>query len=81
MAYQDKFESWEKMGVTVTPVISRPEGTGWTGCTGYVQEVAEKAGFPSSCAILLCGMKGMAEAVKELASKQGIPEDKVLTNF
>lgn len=29
------------------------------------------------CAILLCGMKGMAEAVKALATDAGVPPEKV----
>jgi len=81
MAYQSKFASWEAQGVTVTPVISKPEGTQWKGATGYVQDVAKAEGVPSKCAMLLCGMKGMAEGVKALASETGVPEDKVLANF
>jgi len=83
MAYQDKFGEWEALGVSVTPVISKPDGTDWSGATGYVQDVCEAAGVanPGSTAILLCGMKGMAEGIKELASKVGIPEDKVYNNF
>ena len=44
---------------------------------------SKEAGVPNpkSTAILLCGMKGMAEGVKEFAAEAGIPEDKVLTNF
>ena len=49
----------------------------------YVQDAAKAAGFkkPASTAILLCGMKGMAEAIKELAAEAGVPEGNVLTNF
>ena len=36
---------------------------------------------PSSTVILLCGMKGMAEAVKELAAEVSIPEENVRANF
>lgn len=81
MAYQDKFAEWEKLGVSVTPVISKPDGTEWAGATGYVQDAAKEAGVPSDCAIIMCGMKGMAEAVKALASEAGVAEEKVLTNF
>jgi NAD(P)H-flavin reductase len=83
MSYRDKFDQWKKSGVDVTPVISKPEGTGWDGATGYVQDAAKAAGFkkPASTAILLCGMKGMAEAIKELAAEAGVPEGNVLTNF
>ena len=83
MSYQDKFDEWKAKGVTVTPVISQPDGTGWEGATGYVQDVAAKKGIddPKSTAILLCGMKGMAEGVKEMATEVGIPEDRVMANF
>ena len=81
MAYTDKFAEWEKLGVKVTPVISKPDGTDWSGATGYVQDVAKADGVPSKCAMLLCGMKGMAEGVKTLASDTGVAEDKVIANF
>ena len=83
MSYQDKFSDWEAMGCKVTPVISQPDGTDWDGASGYVQDVAKAAGVanPSSTVILLCGMKGMAEAVKELAAEVGIPEENVRANF
>ena len=81
MAYQQKFAAWEELGVTVTPCISQPDGTDWAGATGYVQDVAKEAGVPPKCAMLICGMKGMAEGVKALAAETGIAEDKVLANF
>jgi len=80
MAYADKFSAWEKLGVKVVPVLSKPD-EGWKGETGYVQDVAKAAGVPAKCGMLLCGMKGMAEGVKALAAEAGVPEDKVLTNF
>lgn len=85
MAYAEKFDSWERdYGVTVTPVVSQPEGTGWTGATGYVQDVAKADDAfqrPRNSAVLMCGMKGMAEGVKELAAASGVFEGRVLTNF
>ena len=47
MAYQDKFAEWEKLGVSVTPVISKADGTDWAGATGYVQDAAKGVGVPS----------------------------------
>jgi len=83
MSYQDKFDAWREMGVDVTPVISQPDGTGWEGATGYVQDVAAGAGVdaPKSTAILVCGTKGMFEGVKDFAADNGVPEDKILSNF
>ena len=67
----------------VTAVVSQPDGTKWDGATGYVQDAAKAAGVerPESTAILICGMKGMAEGVKALAAEVGIPEDRVMANF
>jgi NAD(P)H-flavin reductase len=81
LAYADKFDAWAAAGVKITPVISQPSGTGWDGATGYVQDVAKADGVPEGCGILMCGMKGMAEAVKALASDSGVAEERVLTNF
>jgi len=83
MSYQDKFAEWEKMGTKVVPVISKADGTKWSGKTGYVQDVAKAAGVanPKATVILMCGMKGMAEGVKEFAADEGIPEDRVWANF
>lgn len=81
MAYQDKFAEWEKSGCTVTPVISQPGDSDWGGVTGYVQDAAKAAGVPESSLMLMCGMKGMAEGVKALASEAGVDESKVLANF
>jgi NAD(P)H-flavin reductase len=83
MSYQEKFADWEKLGTKVVPVISKADGTGWDGATGYVQDVAKAAGVanPKGTAVLLCGMKGMAEGVKEFAADAGIPEDRVWANF
>ena len=79
MAYTDMFAAWARRGVVVTPVISRPAGTGWTGATGYVQDTCRSDGVPrpESTAVLLCGMKGMADGVRALATDVGIRPEKV----
>ena len=79
MAYKERIPDWEKLGVEVVCVVSKPDGTGWEGATGYVQDVAKAAGVPAKSAMLICGMKGMAEGVKELASESGV--EKVIANF
>eukprot|EP00967_Tisochrysis_lutea_P031846 scaffold37612_cov38-Tisochrysis_lutea.AAC.3 len=80
MAYMDKFGEWEALGVECVPVISKP-GPDWDGAIGYVQDVARERGVPADCAMLICGMKGMAEGVKALAADFGVPDDKVIANF
>jgi len=80
MAYQDKFGEWAALGVECVPVLSKPDAS-WGGATGYVQDVARAKGVAADCAMLICGMKGMAEGVKALAADSGIAEDKVIANF
>ncbi len=74
MPYADKFREWEMNGVEVVPVISRPEECGWNGRSGYVQNALEEDGvpIPRNSGALLCGVKGMAESVKDLLAKAGM---------
>ncbi|KAJ8447632.1 hypothetical protein Cgig2_031686 [Carnegiea gigantea] len=67
MAYQDRFEYWESIGVKVVPVLSQPD-EGWTGETGYVQAAFSKLKqivSPKSTGAVLCGHKQMAESLEE----------------
>lgn len=85
MPYISKFQEWEASGVEVVPVISRPEECqgSWTGRTGYVQTCLEEDGVavPRNSGALLCGVKGMAESVKDILTKAGVFEGRVMTNF
>jgi len=85
MPYADKFAKWEALGVAVVPVISRPDECKieWPGRTGYVQNALEEDGvpIPRNTGALLCGVKGMAESVKDLLEKAGVIEGRALTNF
>jgi NAD(P)H-flavin reductase len=85
MPYLAKFKEWEMSGVEVVPVISQPEnGTGtWSGREGYVQTCLEEDGvaIPRNTGALLCGVKGMAESVKDCLVKAGVFEGRVMTNF
>lgn len=78
----DKFAEWEAAGVQVVPVISQPDDT-WNGRAGYVQTALEEDGvqIPRNSAALLCGMKGMTENVKELLTKAGVFEGRIMFNF
>ena len=82
MAYREKFADWEAAGVTVVPVLSQ-QAEEWDGRRGYVQGALEADGVsaPGATGALMCGMKGMAEAVKEALVEAGVDEGKVLTNF
>jgi len=82
LCFVNKFPEWEKKGIQVVPVLSRP-GDGWEGRTGYVQNALEEDGVPvpRNSGVLLCGMKGMTEAVTEILTKAGVISDRILTNF
>lgn len=82
LCFMDKFLEWEEAGVEVVPVLSQP-GDDWKGRAGYVQNALEEDGvpIPRNSGALLCGMKGMAESVKDILTKAGVMEGRVLTNF
>jgi len=76
------FSKWEASGIEVVPVLSQPPET-WPGRSGYVQNALEEDGviMPRNSGALLCGMKGMSESVKDLLTKSGTFEGRILTNF
>ena len=82
LCFADKFEEWEQAGFQVVPVMSQPPA-GWNGRTGYVQNCLEEDGvpIPRNSGALLCGTKGMAESIKDILSKAGVFDGRVLTNF
>ena len=79
MAFNDRVSSWEQeFGVKVVPVYSQ-EGQ------GYVQDVFLSQGGVSGgsegVAAVLCGQKGMAEAVTEALTAAGVAKEHILMNF
>ena len=81
MAYADKLAGWEaEYGVRVVPVYSE-EGK------GYVQDAFAReggvaaAGGAGGVAAVLCGQKGMAEAVTEALTAAGVDKSAILLNF
>jgi NAD(P)H-flavin reductase len=82
LCFVDQFPAWEKAGVEVVPVLSQPSES-WKGRTGYVQNALEEDGVPvpRNTGALMCGMKGMAEAVTDVLTKSGVFEGRILTNF
>ena len=82
LCFVSKFNEWEQAGFQVVPVMSQPPD-GWKGRTGYVQNCLEEDGvaIPRNSGALLCGTKGMAESVKDVLSKAGVFEGRILTNF
>lgn len=82
MPYKDRFGKWEMAGIQVVPVLSDPDND-FEGRSGYVQNALEEDGvsIPRNSGALMCGMKGMAEAVKEILCSAGVFEGRILTNF
>lgn len=83
LCFVDRFAKWEEMGVQVVPVLSQPDDSNWKGRSGYIQTALAEDGIaiPRNTGALLCGMKGMNEAVKELLLASGVFEGRVLFNF
>jgi NAD(P)H-flavin reductase len=82
LCFVSEFQKWEEGGFQVVPVLSDPPAA-WQGRSGYVQNALEEDGvpIPRNSGALLCGMKGMAESVKDILTKAGVFEGRVLTNF
>lgn len=83
MAYKERFDAWRAAGVTVHTVYDR-EDDDYTGPTGFVQDLYRSAPPPvdvAEAAAVLCGMKGMVQAVTEVLTGQGMPAERVLLNF
>lgn len=77
MAYKYNVQGWkDEYGVEVVPVFSE-EGK------GYVQDVFIKDGceMGAGVAAILCGQKGMVEAITETLTQAGVNKDAILLNF
>ena len=78
MAYIERLSEWEQEhGVKVVPVYS-------SSGQGYVQDAFLKSGGVSDgsgVAAVLCGQKGMAEAITEALMGAGVSKEHILMNF
>lgn len=79
-AYREEWEAWRAAGIDVFPVVSRPQDSGWTGLTGYVQTHLQGVHMSTALAFL-CGQKGMVEAVRKALAEQGMSPEAVFLNF
>lgn len=79
-AYHEAFDAWRAASVDVFPVASRPQDTGWTGLTGYVQSHLEGVHLATGLAFL-CGQKAMVEAVRKALVERGMQEESIFLNF
>ena len=81
LAYQDKFEEWSKnYNVDVVTCFSQGSGGAFKG---YVQDAIKAKGVavPRNTGAAVCGPKDMFTATKELLTKEGVFESRVLSNF
>ncbi|RMG16571.1 MAG: hypothetical protein D6729_10655 [Deltaproteobacteria bacterium] len=80
--FADELDAWRAQGVEVHQVVSQPGSAPWSGHTGYVQDVLPKVEPDLGQAVaLLCGVKGMQEAVARDLERAGLPKERILTNF
>jgi sulfhydrogenase subunit gamma (sulfur reductase) len=80
--YRDETESWERGGVELRQVISRPDGHDWSGPTGYVQSLLDHV-LPDlhSPIALICGSLEMIDQTRDRLLQMGFAPNEVLTNY
>jgi sulfhydrogenase subunit gamma (sulfur reductase) len=80
--YRDETDDWERAGVELRQVISRPDGHDWSGPTGYVQSLLDNV-LPSlsSPVALICGSREMIDQTRERLGKMGFKPEEILTNY
>ena len=80
--YRDETEAWEKAGVELRQVISRPDGHDWSGPTGYVQSLLDHV-LPDlkSPIALICGSQEMIAQTRDRLAQMGFVRDEILTNY
>ncbi|HZI46982.1 MAG TPA: hypothetical protein VFD75_04245 [Pyrinomonadaceae bacterium] len=80
--YKDEVDDWEKAGVQLRRVISRPDGHDWSGRTGYVQSLLDNV-LPElqSPVALVCGSREMIIQTKDRLQQMGFAAEDILTNY
>jgi NAD(P)H-flavin reductase len=80
--YRDESDDWEKAGVELRRVISRPDGHDWSGRTGYVQSLLDHV-LPDleSPVALVCGSREMIVQTKDRLQQMGFAPEDILTNY
>ena len=80
--YRDEVDDWDKAGVELRQVISRPDGHDWSGPTGYVQSLLDHV-LPDlkSPVALVCGSREMIEETRDRLQQMGFAPADILTNY
>jgi NAD(P)H-flavin reductase len=80
--YGAEMEDWSRQGIKVYRTVTYPENTGWTGHSGFVQHVLEKAEpKPQNTIVYLAGMKEMIDQTTEVLKRMGFPAEDILLNY
>jgi sulfhydrogenase subunit gamma (sulfur reductase) len=81
-AYQQEHATWTAAGIELIKVVSRPDGTDWSGATGHVQDalLARKPPVERATAFL-CGMKGMVAGVTAALESLGLDKQRIFLNY
>lgn len=80
--YRDEVDDWERGGVELRQVISRPDGHDWSGPTGYVQSLLDHV-LPDlkSPVALVCGSREMIAQTRDRLEQMGFAAEDILTNY
>ena len=80
--YREEIEEWERAGVELRQVISRPDGHDWSGRTGYVQSLLDHV-LPDlkSPVALVCGSREMISQTSDRLQQMGFSPEDILTNY
>lgn len=80
--YRDETDDWEKSGVELRQVISRPNGHDWSGPTGYVQSLLDHV-LPDlkSPVALVCGSREMIAQTRDRLERMEFAREDILTNY
>jgi len=80
--YRDEVDDWERAGVELRRVISRPDGHDWSGRTGYVQSLLDHV-LPDlqSPVALVCGSREMIAQTRDRLEQMGFAAEDILTNY
>lgn len=80
--YRNEIDDWQKAGVELRQVISRPDGHDWSGRTGYVQSLLDHV-LPDlkSPVALVCGSREMIAQTRDRLRQMGFGAEDILTNY
>ena len=80
--FADEVQGWKDAGIETVLTVSRPEGTDWSGESGYVQMHCESALEELENPVaLVCGMKDMMDQSRAELCRLGVDDCDVLTNY